>query len=459
MEPQIRFCTSADGTRIAYATMGEGPPLVRVPRWAQAIEVMMLRGEEPEAFYDKLGQGRRLIVVERRGHGHSQREVDDVSMAAHVADVRAVTGHLHLDRFAMFGDGDAAAVCIAYAAAHPEQVSRLVLWGGYARRGPLRSEEASVSLADIARLSHRLTTRTIADLFFPSAPSKLPARIAQLWEESLSMEMNLKYITFVEHIDVLGLLPKIACPALILHRRGDQTLHTLEMSRQIAALIPDSRLVSIDGDIGLPEYDHEEVIPVITQFLDEGRAAEPAAEAAPAAGLVTILFTDMEGSTTLTERLGDARAQELRRTHDSIVRDALKAQGGSETKHTGDGIMASFPSASRAIECAVAVQRALAEHNESVAARPELVEGRAQPLRVRIGMNAGEPVAEDADLFGTAVNLARRICDHAEPGQILVSDVVQQLAAGKGFTFADMGEATLKGFEKPVRLHEVVWRD
>jgi adenylate cyclase len=107
--------------------------------------------------------------------------------------------------------------------------------------------------------------------------------------------------------------------------------------------------------------------------------------------------------------------------------------------------MASFPSASRAIECAVAVQR-------------DIAEGDAQ-LRVRIGLNAGEPVAEDADLFGTAVNLAKRICDQAEPGQILVSDVVQQLAAGKGFTFTDKGEATLKGFEKPVRLHEVRWRD
>ena len=123
---------------------------------------------------------------------------------------------------------------------------------------------------------------------------------------------------------------------------------------------------------------------------------------------------------------------------------AMHSRFGSETKHTGDGIMASFPSASRAIECAVAVQRAIAEHANT-------------QLRVRIGLNAGEPVAEDADLFGTAVNLAKRICDQAEPGQILVADVVQQLAAGKGFTFADKGEATLKGFEKPVRLHEVVW--
>jgi len=212
----------------------------------------------------------------------------------------------------------------------------------------------------------------------------------------------------------------------------------------LASTIPDARLTVLEGASGLPfAGDTKAVLSVIDEFLSEGDEAAHAPLAKE--DVHTILFTDMEGSTTLTERLGDAKAQELRRTHDSIVRGALKAQGGSETKHTGDGIMASFPSASRAIECAVAVQRAIAEQGET-------------PLRVRIGLNAGEPVAEEKDLFGTAVNLAKRICDQAEPGQILVSDVVQQLAAGKGFAFADKGEATLKGFEKPVRLHEVRWR-
>ena len=129
------------------------------------------------------------------------------------------------------------------------------------------------------------------------------------------------------------------------------------------------------------------------------------------------------------------------------VREALKAHAGTEIKHTGDGIMASFTSASAALECAIAIQRALAQHNESA----------EQPIGVRIGLNAGEPVAEEEDLFGTAVQLAARVCDKAEAGQILASNVVQELAAGKGFTFTDKGEASLKGFEKPVRLHEVVW--
>jgi class 3 adenylate cyclase/pimeloyl-ACP methyl ester carboxylesterase len=450
MEPQIRFCTSADGVRIAYGTLGDGPPLVRVPRWGQAIEVLMLRGEEPEAFYDKLGQERRLIVVERRGQGHSQREVDDVSMAAHVADVRAVTKHLGLDRFTMFGDGDAVAVCIAYAAAHPEQVSRLILWGGYARSGPVRSEEAGLSLADVARLSQLLANMAIASLFFPSGLVERQRRIARLWEQSISLEMGLKYVQFVQDINIVDLLAKIACPALVLHRRGDRTGHTLEMSREIAALIPEARLVIVEGDIGLPEYDHEQVIQVITEFLGEGEEAAAGVEPLAKEDVHTILFTDMEGSTTLTQRLGDAKAQEVLRTHNRIVRDALKAHSGTEIKHTGDGIMASFTSASRALECAIAIQRALAQHNE---ANPDL------PIRIRIGLNAGEPVAEEEDLFGTAVQLAARIAAKAEGEEILVSDTLRGLVAGKGFLFSDRGDVALRGFEDPVRLFEVRWRE
>jgi adenylate cyclase len=183
-------------------------------------------------------------------------------------------------------------------------------------------------------------------------------------------------------------------------------------------------------------------------------------KAAAPSGLVTIMFTDMEGSTTLTQRLGDARAQEVLRTHNAVVRDALKACDGSQIKHTGDGIMATFAAASKALECAVVIQKAFEERNRSLSARPEPVEERAasdEPIRVRIGLNAGEPVAEDEDLFGTAVQLAARICAHAEPGQILASNVVRELAAGKGVMFSDQGEVTLRGFEEPVRLYEVRW--
>ncbi len=109
--------------------------------------------------------------------------------------------------------------------------------------------------------------------------------------------------------------------------------------------------------------------------------------------------------------------------------------------------MASFSSATKALECAIAMQRAFAEHNESA----------EELIKVRIGLNAGEPIAEDDDLYGTAVNLAARICAHAEAGQILAPIVVRELAAGKPFLFADLGETELRGFEDPVRLYEVRW--
>jgi len=178
-------------------------------------------------------------------------------------------------------------------------------------------------------------------------------------------------------------------------------------------------------------------------------AARPSAAARPLQPLV-IMFTDREGSTAAIERLGDARAHALQQTHDAIIRSALAVNGGAEVSHTGDGLMATFRSASGALACAVAIQQAFAQHSR---ANPELA------LRLRIGLNAGEPIADRALLFGAAVNLTARICARARGGQILVADVVRHLAAGKGFAFTDRGRAALKGFKGRFRLFEVPWQD
>ncbi len=192
---------------------------------------------------------------------------------------------------------------------------------------------------------------------------------------------------------------------------------------------------------------------VVEEFL--GRIADTPAAIDPATtdtipALRTVLFTDMESSVAITQRLGDAGAMELLRTHNTIIRDALQAHHGREVKHTGDGIMASFTSASGAIESSIAIQKAFAIHNKE---QPEA------PMRIRIGITAGEPVMEHEDLFGAAVQLARRICDCAAPNMILVANVVRELCIGKGLLFADSGETALRGFEDPVRLFEVRWRD
>ncbi|MEX1208266.1 MAG: nickel-binding protein [Acidimicrobiia bacterium] len=164
--------------------------------------------------------------------------------------------------------------------------------------------------------------------------------------------------------------------------------------------------------------------------------------------LRTILFTDMEGSTTLTQALGDARAMTVLRGHDAIIREALRATGGWEIKHTGDGIMASFSSVVRAAECAIRIQKAFAEHEVA-----ELPDG----IRVRIGLAAGEPVTEDEDLFGAAVQLSARICGAAEPRRILAASTVRELALGKNFEWEEPRHIDLRGFTDPVHVYELRW--
>ena len=166
-------------------------------------------------------------------------------------------------------------------------------------------------------------------------------------------------------------------------------------------------------------------------------------------GIRTVLFTDIVDSTTLTHSLGDEAALGLFGVHDTIVRDALSALGGREVKHTGDGIMASFVSAAGAVRCAIQIQRELARHEE---ANPE------RPLKVRVGAAAGEPVEQNNDLFGSTVQLAARLCSHAQPEQILVTSAIAELCIGKGLQFEDLGEVDLKGFSYPVRAHAASWR-
>lgn len=164
----------------------------------------------------------------------------------------------------------------------------------------------------------------------------------------------------------------------------------------------------------------------------------------------TVLFTDIHGSTALTQRLGDIGAMRVLRRHDEVVRDALRTSGGLEVKHTGDGIMASFTSVARAVECSIEIQRGIAEH---IAGQP------GEAFKVKIGLAAGEPVTEGDDLFGAAVQLAARLCDQAGADGILVSAAVRDLCIGKNFGFMEHGELNLRGFNEPVRVYTVHWND
>jgi class 3 adenylate cyclase len=163
-------------------------------------------------------------------------------------------------------------------------------------------------------------------------------------------------------------------------------------------------------------------------------------------GIRSILFTDIVGSTEMCSRFGDDAAIAMLGVHDHIVRTAVGANSGREVRHTGDGIMAAFNSAAGAVRSACRIVGQLHDHNEA---------GPDYPVNVRIGISAGEPVEQAADLFGSTVQLAARLCAQAEPGQILVSSVVADLCIGKNLKFLDVGGCELKGFEGPIQARAV----
>ncbi len=161
----------------------------------------------------------------------------------------------------------------------------------------------------------------------------------------------------------------------------------------------------------------------------------------------TVLFTDIVGSTAMTQSLGDDAAFAVLQIHDTVVRRALAEFGGREIKHTGDGIMACFLSAVSATRCATRIQQDISGW-----------QGGQHDMKLRIGAAAGEPVEHNQDLFGTTVQLAARLCAHAAPDEILITHGVAELCLGKGLSFVEVGERQFKGFDRPFRVHAVVWR-
>jgi class 3 adenylate cyclase len=215
-----------------------------------------------------------------------------------------------------------------------------------------------------------------------------------------------------------------------------------QVHREAHGMMPE-KIIEVEPDVAEVFLDGMETNPAGAVIFRGGGAD------ARDPGIRTILFTDVANSTTLTQSLGDEAALAILGVHDTIVRDALAALGGREIKHTGDGIMASFVSAAGAVRCAIQIQRELNKHAQM---NPKRL------LKVRVGAAVGEPVEQDNDLFGSTVQLAARLCAHAQPEQILVSNAIAELCLGKGLLFEDVGEVTLKGFNSPVRAHAAAWR-
>ena len=191
--------------------------------------------------------------------------------------------------------------------------------------------------------------------------------------------------------------------------------------REGHGLVPNQIIAVSEGDV--------------FRFL--GKVNDPVDHTRVASPFRTILFTDLVGSTSLLQEVGERVYIGLLDEHDLIIRRSLVAWRGREVKHTGDGIMVSFEDVAKALGCSLAIQ-------DGFEAR--MSEGVARELRVRIGIAAGEPVDHNDDLFGSTVNLASRLCAASDPGQILTSELVRELGTGKGFSFGPGHDVALKGF-------------
>jgi class 3 adenylate cyclase/pimeloyl-ACP methyl ester carboxylesterase len=416
---RVEYFKSSDGASIAAGRAGSGTPLFIVPGMVETIEM-------PLTNYVEAFPGREIILYDRRGSGLSQRDPKMQPFDLFLADAQAVLDGCDVDDVAVLATLMGTVEATALAAQNPDRVTQLVL------RSPV------ISMADWAQIPGIKAARAAMEQdwdFYVEAFGQMvvgwgnpggPA-VAHRFRENTSREELASTHDALAAIDLEGYYSELRAPTMVEHHPTYFFPRTY--TARIASLIDDCRLEVYRGD----RSDFLQDFSITRRFFSEQEAA------LTSVGFQTILFTDLESSTAMTQRLGDEAAQVLLERHDTVVRDALQEHNGREVKHTGDGIMATFNSPAAAVQAAQQMRQRLV----------------AEQIWARIGLNSGEPIARGGDLFGTAVQLAARVADHAEAGQVLVSNVVQELCAGKSFGFRSIGSIALKGFEEPVQLHEV----
>ena len=449
MEPHIQYAKTSDGVSIAYYAIGQGPAMLFLMTPFSHLEAEW-QIDPLRMAYTAAAQRSTFVRLDPRGFGLSDRDPDDFALSSFVLDIEAVVDRLGLDEMRINSLGIATIPALAYTARHPDIVTHLAQSPPAASAEDMSNERMG-KLVELAKIDWELTTETIIRTLNPTFTDQLIRDFAGLVRASIEPAGFERLQEDFSQWDADADATSLSTPTLLIHDRKNPNM-SMAATRRVAGLIKDSRVAFVndafEGAV-LAEMFFEGDIPDLTEPASVQTATPP-----EAGTMRTILFSDIEDSTEMTERLGDAKARDLLREHERITREALNVHGGSEVKTMGDGFMASFSSATKALECAIALQRAFEEHNASA----------TEPIRVRIGLNAGEPIAEDdpdgrGDLFGTAVNMAARIAAKAEAGEILASNVVRELVAGKGFLFADRGDTELRGFEDPVRVYEVRWSD
>lgn len=433
---EVRFARTREGLNIAYTVRGDGPPLVFVRALNSHVERMW---HEPwkRMYFGSLARAFRVVTFDARGNGLSDQP-KVIDLEGLVEDVRAVIEDAELEVATIYGQGFGSPVAIAYATRYPESVARLILYCAYA---------SGLGLAITDSFIHTMRTSpeaALPGLLFATYPDleAMPARLVRDTAVSVRPEIAAEYLEFARSVDVRGFLAQVSVPTLVLQPEGYPAVPST-LGREVAEGIEGALYESIPGRSYNPwaEAAVEPTLMAIGEFAD--RSIPLMSEPRP----MSVLVTDLVGSTEMTHRLGEERARDLFHDHDAIVRDARRRYRGKEVKHTGDGIMIRFDESAAAVGCATAIQERVADRNESLS---------DDPIHVRVGVVFGEVVEERDGLFGTTVALAVRIMDQADAGQVLVSESVC-VGLGSEFAFGPARNLVLKGFPERVAVHELHW--
>jgi class 3 adenylate cyclase len=462
-EREVRYCTTEDDVRIAYCVEGEGVAVVACPFFIESFAFDHLVPEVVE-FWEMLGRGRKLIRYDARGTGLSDRNSVVFDRESPLRDLSSVVDACGVDRFVVWASGIAGPGAIEYTATHPERVSHLILFNTFARTAVAMDPTALEAMASLSESNWPMAAQTFADMTLRREFPEAALRWSEVFLRSASGETVARgFRQSDSSLDVSGLLSKIKARTLVLHRL-DGGIAPFDEGQRMAVAIPGARFVPLEGTAA--HYSLGDTRPVLNSvdalLGDRSDDASPqrSPSGAPSA-FRTILFTDIVGHTEMMQRLGDTKGRAVLRDHERITRETLKQHGGAEVKTMGDGFMASFGSVTSALDCAIALQRAFAQHTAGTQERRDAPSGPSslpEPITIRVGLNAGEPIEEDGDLFGSTVILASRIAAKAGAGEILIPEPVRHLLSGKNFVFSDRGEFAMKGFDDPVRLYEVRWR-
>jgi len=427
--PETKYAKSGD-VHIAYRVVGEGPfDLVFTPGWVSHVEYAW---EEPSLgpFLRRLASFSRLLILDRRGTGLSDRVARLPTLEERMDDIRAVMDAAGSKRATIFGVSESGPMSVLFAATYPERTRALVLCNTLAKGLRAddypwgRSGEAAAAFLD--HFEANWGTGVTLDLFAQSIAQDPQHRASWARFERLAVSpggLRVLVGTLAE-MDVRAVLPLVQAPTLVLTRAGDKVMLPAE-GRFLAEHIPGGRFVELPGDDHFPwTGDTEAVLGEVQEFLTGAREAVESDRV-----LATVLFTDIVDSTARAAELGDRRWRETLDAHDGAIAREITRFRGRLIKHTGDGALATFDGPARAIESATAIREQM----------------HALGLEIRAGLHTGEVELRGQDVGGIAVHIGARVAASAVPGEIRVSSTVRDLVVGSSLRFAERGAHTLKG--------------